>query len=174
VRKLIIGLAALAICALGVASMNVESRAAGADWTMPPTKAVERYKEKGSLHSPYEKDYEKYAEEGHKLYMGLSCNGCHGGSGGGGMCPPLTNSVWVYGSDDDTLFRLVTEGSQALQDKYGMSRVGSENVVGPMPGMGSAIKTSDDLWKIIAWIRSINPSSIPGGGSSVPPPPTFD
>lgn len=173
-RKLIIGLAALAICVLGVASVNMESMAAGADWSMSPEKAVERFKEKGSLHSPYEKDYEKYADEGHKLYMGLSCNGCHGGGGGGGMCPPLTNSVWVYGSEDDTLFRLVTEGSAGLQEHYGLKREGSENVVGPMPAMGSSIKTSEDLWKIIAWIRSINPSSIPGGKSNVPPPPVFD
>jgi hypothetical protein len=26
-----------------------------------------------------------------------------------------------------------------------------------MPAMGNLIQTSDDLWKIIAWIRSINP-----------------
>jgi len=32
-------------------------------------------------------------------------------------------------------------------------------VVGPMPAMGNAIKTSDDLWKIIAWIRSVTPAA---------------
>jgi hypothetical protein len=31
--------------------------------------------------------------------------------GGGGMGPLLTNQVWVYGSDDDTLFRLISLGS---------------------------------------------------------------
>lgn len=172
-RKLIIGLTALTMCLLGAASVNTKSMAAGEDWTMPPLKAVERFKEKGSLKSPYAEDYEKVAEEGREVYLKLSCNGCHGGGGGGGMCPPLTNPVWVYGSDDDTLFRLVAIGSQQLQEEYGIVRQGSENVVGPMPALGSAIKTSDDLWKMIAWIRSINPSSIPGAKSNVPPPPDF-
>jgi hypothetical protein len=79
-------------------------------------------------------------------------------SGGGGMGPPLTNEVWVYGKDDDTLFRLIALGSDGLQ-KQGYARKGSENVVGPMPAMGGVVKSDDDLWKIIAWIRSVNPSS---------------
>ena len=90
--------------------------------------------------------------------MSAGCNGCHGGGGGGGMGPPLTNEVWVYGKDDDTLFRLIALGSDELQ-KQGYSRKGSENVVGPMPPMGTIVKSDDDLWKIIAWIRSVNPSS---------------
>jgi len=67
--------------------------------------------------------------------MSAGCNGCHGGTGGGGMGPPLTNPVWVYGSDDDTLFRLISLGSDELK-KQGYTRKGSENVVGPMPPMG--------------------------------------
>ncbi|HEX7770352.1 MAG TPA: c-type cytochrome, partial [Dokdonella sp.] len=82
-----------------------------------------------------------------------SCNGCHGGGGGGGMCPPLTNDVWVYDGDDDTLFRLVTLGSDELQ-KAGYSRHGSENVVGPMPPFGTLIKSSDDLFRILTFVRS--------------------
>jgi hypothetical protein len=35
-----------------------------------------------------------------------------------------------------------------------------ETVVGPMPPFGGIIKTSDDLWKVVAWIRSVNPSSV--------------
>ncbi|QKP78864.1 c-type cytochrome [Methyloligella sp. GL2] len=131
---------------------------AGEAGTMTPEEAVKNTPQ-GELKNPYT-DYQSVAEEGHKLYMGLSCNGCHGGTGGGGMCPPLTNPVWVYGADDDTLFRIVTVGSDGLQKDYGMTRKGSENVVGPMPAMGSAIKSEDDLWKIIAWIRSVNPDSL--------------
>jgi mono/diheme cytochrome c family protein len=66
--------------------------------------------EKGSLKSPYQ-DFKKVAEEGHQKFMSAGCNGCHGGTGGGGMGPPLTNPIWVYGSDDDTLFRLISLGS---------------------------------------------------------------
>ncbi|WP_141693925.1 c-type cytochrome [Methyloligella halotolerans] len=115
--------------------------------------------------------------------MGFGCNGCHGGAGGGGMGPPLTNDVWVYGSDDDTLFRFITLGSDGYQKEYNASRKGSENVVGPMPPKGGAdINSADDIWKVIAWIRTVNPAS--GGGSGgeaggkdsggAPPPPDFD
>lgn len=113
---------------------------------------------KGQLHNPYNGQIDAIKDEGHKKFMGLSCNGCHGGGGGGGMCPPLTNDVWVYGPDDDTLFRLVTLGSDGLKAQ-GYVRKGSENVVGPMPAFGTLLKSSDDLWKMITWVRSVNPNS---------------
>lgn len=109
--------------------------------------------EKGTLKNPYTDDPEAI-KEGHKIYMGLSCNGCHGGGGGGGMCPPLTNETWVYGGDDDTLFRLIVLGSQELQ-KAGYSRKGQEGVVGPMPPYRDLIDDEAKLWKAIAWLRSI-------------------
>ena len=46
----------------------------------------------------------------------------------------------------------------ALQ-KQGYSRM-TQQEVGPMPPFGPTIKTDDDLWKIIAWIRSVNPNSL--------------
>ena len=63
---------------------------------------------KGELKNPYNADIAAIAEEGHHRYLSAGCNGCHGGGGGGGMCPPLTNDTWVYGADDDTLFRLIS------------------------------------------------------------------
>jgi mono/diheme cytochrome c family protein len=119
---------------------------------------------KGQLKNPYT-DIAAIADEGHHRYLSAGCNGCHGGGGGGGMCPALTNDTWVYGKDDDTLFRLVTLGSDELQ-KQGYTRVRTETVVGPMPPFGDILKTSDDLWRIIAFIRSVNPSSL-----NPPPPP---
>src|SRR5262245_6330017 len=123
-----------------------------------------RQAEKGSLKTPYA-DYASVADEGHKKFMAAGCNGCHGGGGGGGMGPPLTNQVWVYGKDGDTLFRLIALGSDELQ-KEGYQRKGSENVVGPMPAFGGIVKSNDDLWKIIAWIRSVNPSSAEASSAS--------
>ena len=58
------------------------------------------------------------------------------------MCPPLTNDTWVYGPDDDTLFRLVSLGSDGLK-AAGYHRVKQEVVVGPMPPFGGILKTSD-------------------------------
>lgn len=108
---------------------------------------------KGKLKNPYT-DNEDMITAGQALYMGNSCNGCHGGTGGGGMCPPLSNEVFVYGSDDDTLFRLITLGSDDLA-KLGYFRKGMEGVVGPMPPYGDIIEKDEEIWKIIAWIRTI-------------------
>jgi len=108
---------------------------------------------KAKLVDPYKETQAAIVAEGGKLFQSYSCSGCHGGGGGGGICPPLTNGVWIYGGDDDTLFRLVTLGSDELQKK-GYTRIGLENVVAPMPSFGAIIKNSDDLWKILTFIRS--------------------
>jgi mono/diheme cytochrome c family protein len=121
--------------------------------TAKPLEEVVNEAAKGTLRNPYTDDLEKI-EEGRGLFLSYSCNGCHGGNGGGGICPPLSNEVWVYGSDDDTLFRLLTLGSDQLQ-AAGYYRIGMENVVGPMPPFGQLIKSDDELWKIIAFVRSI-------------------
>lgn len=108
---------------------------------------------KGQLKNPYADSDTAAVEAGQKLYMSYGCSGCHGGTGGGGMCPALTNDIWVYGGDDDTLFRLVAYGSEALQGK-GYTRKSQENVVGAMPPMGQIIKTDDELWHILAFVRA--------------------
>ena len=33
-------------------------------------------------------------------------------------------------------------------------QIGRENVVGPMPPMGRIVKSADDIWKILAFVRS--------------------
>jgi mono/diheme cytochrome c family protein len=108
---------------------------------------------KGTLKNPYKDTDSAIVQDGSALFLSYGCSGCHGGSGGGGICPPLTNDIWVYGGDDDTLFRLVAYGSQLLQSK-GYVRIGQENVVAPMPQMGNVVKTDDELWRILAFIRS--------------------
>ncbi len=110
--------------------------------------------EKGKLKNPYTDNPDAIAE-GKKLFLGNSCNGCHGGGGGGGMCPPLTNETWVYGSDDDTLFRLITLGSVNLKAQQGYKAIAKETVTGPMPPYQDIIKDPDKLWKIIAFVRSV-------------------
>lgn len=108
----------------------------------------------GQLKNPYADRIVEMAQWGKKRYMGNSCNGCHGGTGGGGMCPPLSNETWVYGSDDDTLFRLIALGSDEYMKQHGVTRKGRENVVGPMPAFGGIIKTDDELWRIISFVRT--------------------
>jgi len=122
-----------------------------------PMKPIDRVNstEKGTLKNPFSSTDKAIVDEGHKIYMGLSCNGCHGGGGGGGMCPPLTNETWVYGGDDDTLFRLITLGSDEFKKKYSVSRKGQETVVGPMPPFKDIMDDEMKLWKAIAWVRSV-------------------
>jgi mono/diheme cytochrome c family protein len=135
-----------------VAAMAVLAQA-NTDYTkIAPSKLVASTP-KGKLVNPYKDTQADIVAQGSKLFQSDSCSGCHGGGGGGGICPPLTNGVWIYGGDDDTLFRLVTLGSDQLQ-KQGYTRQALENVVAPMPPFGAAITSADDLWKILAFVRS--------------------
>jgi mono/diheme cytochrome c family protein len=147
--------------------------AAGAGGSTKTPAAVVDSTPKGQLKNPYTDDNAAIVAEGKDFYFHSGCNGCHGGGGGGGMCPPLTNDIWVYGGDDDTLFRLVTLGSDALQAK-GYTRIGMEKVVGPMPPMGAIVPTEDALWKIITFVRSNyhgSPAAKFGSPPDAPPPP---
>jgi len=119
VRKIIVGL--LALSSLGIGGIFSISQAAdetsqsgttapggeaaskdGAcckpgDTTPPPELVANT--PKGQLKSPYQ-DFAKAAEDGHHQFMLPGCNECHGGTGGGGICPPLDQGVWFWGSDD--------------------------------------------------------------------------
>jgi mono/diheme cytochrome c family protein len=160
VRKIITGVLGIVLAgAMSVFALNaMADECCKIGDTTPPLDLIAATP-KGGLHNPYNDQVDKIADEGHHKFLSYSCNGCHGGGGGGGMCPPLTNDTWVYGADDDTLFRLISLGSDDLK-KAGYHRVKHEVVVGPMPPFGKIIKTSDDLWKVIAWIRTVNPSSL--------------
>jgi mono/diheme cytochrome c family protein len=143
--------------AVGVVAALIGSPAASSE-TMTPLERVINTP-KGALKSPYT-DIWAVAEQGRQIYRSLDCGGCHGGGGGGGMAAPLSNEVWIYGNDDDTLFRLITLGTGSLSIDNGFTaqgfvRKGSENVVGPMPPYGKIVKREEDIWKMIAWIRSL-------------------
>jgi mono/diheme cytochrome c family protein len=107
---------------------------------------------KGSLKNPFNPSQEDNVAKGKELFQSYSCSGCHGGTGGGGMCPQINGDVWFYGMQDDTLFRLVTLGSVDLQ-KAGFDHLGGQG--NPMPPFGGIIKSDEELWDIITWIRSI-------------------
>ena len=96
-------------------------------------------KEKPKKLNPYTGNSEAIAE-GRKVYFLYSCNACHGGTGGGGMAgaPPLFDDEWKYGSDDETLRKLI-KGEIPGQI---------------MPGVGQSM-TDDEIWKVLAWIRTL-------------------
>jgi hypothetical protein len=139
---------------------------------------------KGQLKNPFNDKIAEVADEGHKRFMGTGCNGCHGGTGGGGMCPPISNEAWNYYPNDDTLYRLIVLGSNCkdyadCMEKEGFPRHARETVSFPMPSQGqrsisqpdnpAPLTKVDDVWKIIAWIRTINPNSLKA--NTAPPPP---
>ena len=168
-------LAALALAAVicvhegATAADAPKSDAAKVDYTKVTPPDLVKQTPKGQLKNPYTDSQADIVAQGEHIFLSYSCNGCHGGGGGGGMCPPLTNDVWIYEGDDDTLFRLVTLGSDELQ-KQGYSRKGSENVIGPMPPFGTLIKNSDELWKILTFVRSkYSPNADPKYKFGTPP-----
>jgi mono/diheme cytochrome c family protein len=156
-RRLVVG--AVLACAVASAftmfgrGWAADEAAPAADYTKISPVDLVKNTPKGKLKNPYSDTQADIVAQGTALFRNYGCSGCHGGNGGGGMCPPLTNDIWVYGGDDDTVLRLVTLGSDELQ-KQGYTRIGRENVVGPMPPFGAIIKNADDLWKIFAFMRS--------------------
>ena len=76
--------------------------------------------------------------DGKKLYFQVGCQGCHGGGGGGGMAASVIDDVWKFGSDDETLFKLIK---------------------GQIPGQTMPtvynVLPDEDVWKMLAFIRSV-------------------
>jgi len=78
-------------------------------------------------------------QQGRALYLQTGCSGCHGPGGGGGMGPALLDDEWKFGSDDLTLFKLI-KGEIPQQT---------------MPAAFGGVLKDDEIWKIIAFIRSL-------------------
>jgi mono/diheme cytochrome c family protein len=77
-------------------------------------------------------------QQGRTLWLQYGCSGCHGVGGGGGMAMPVIDETWKFGSDDETLYKLV-KGQIAAQTM--------PKIYGEMP--------DDELWKILAYVRSL-------------------
>jgi mxaJ protein len=75
---------------------------------------------------------------GKKLYIQVGCQGCHGGGGGGGMAASLIDDSWKFGSDDDTLFKLI-KGQIPEQT---------------MPTVYNTLP-DEQVWQILAFIRTL-------------------
>jgi mono/diheme cytochrome c family protein len=146
------GLVATIAVPLALAAMSTFAQSS-VDYTKVSPSNLVANTPKDKLTNPYKDSQAAIVAAGSSLFRSYSCSGCHGGNGGGGICPPLTNGVWIYGGSDDTLFRLVTLGSDGML-KQGYFRKGLENVVAPMPPFGTSIKSADELWKILAFVRS--------------------
>ncbi len=80
-------------------------------------------------------------KEGRQLYLQTGCPGCHGSGGGGAMAgaTPFIRDAWKFGGDDETYFKVI-KGVYPGQT---------------MPAVFGANLSDEQVWKIIAWIRSI-------------------
>lgn len=77
-------------------------------------------------------------KEGKKLWRKAGCYSCHGGVAEGGVGPSLIDDEWVYIPNDKTLFKTIAEG------RRGTVMVGWSKELNP-----------DQIWKVIAYIRSL-------------------
>jgi mono/diheme cytochrome c family protein len=96
--------------------------------------------------NPFARDTAAIAE-GRQLYMSRGCQGCHGMGGGGGMGKPILDDEWRFGSDDQTLFKLI-RGEIPNQT---------------MPSVIGKGMTDDEVWKTLAFVRTLykgDPSKI--------------
>ncbi len=99
--------------------------------------------------NPFQGD-SKAIEEGRGIFTTYGCSGCHGAGGGGGMGLSLLDDAWKFGSDDQTLFRLV-KGEIPNQT---------------MPKFGEFL-SEEQIWKVIAFVRTIRASGqVPESGLS--------
>jgi mono/diheme cytochrome c family protein len=77
-------------------------------------------------------------QEGRGLWLQYGCSGCHGVMGGGGMAMPVSDDTWKFGSDDETMYKLI---------KGQIEGQTMPKIFGAMP--------DEDLWKILAYVRSV-------------------
>jgi cytochrome c len=93
-------------------------------------------------------------KEGRKLYVANGCSACHGLTGGGGMGKTIIDDTWVFGSDDETLYKLIK--GQIPQQTMPISAAGLPD---------------EQVWKILAYVRSLykgDPSLINWGRAPSP------
>jgi len=91
--------------------------------------------EQPKLLNPFAGDPEA-VQEGRKLWLSLGCSGCHGVMGGGGMGAPVLDDTWRFGSDDETLYKLI-KGQIPEQTMVTYATVPDEQV-----------------WKALSYVRS--------------------
>lgn len=86
--------------------------------------------------NPYAND-ESILPQGRQLFNQYNCSGCHGTHAGGGMGPSLRDTLWLYGSTDESIFASIAEGRQ-----HGM------------PSWGSKLPR-DQIWMLVSYIKSL-------------------
>ena len=110
--------------------------------------------EQPKLLNPFAGDPEA-VNEGRKLWLFLGCSYCHGVMGGGSaMAGPVLDDTWRFGSDDETLYKLM---KGQIPDQT-------------MPKIGADLP-DEQVWKMLSYVRSLykgDPALINWGLASPP------
>jgi cytochrome c oxidase cbb3-type subunit III len=93
------------------------------------------------MENPFEGDAAALAE-GRRLYLWYNCAGCHF-NGGGGIGPPLMDDEWIYGGENENIYDSIYRGRP-----------------NGMPAFGGRVPEVQ-MWKITAYVRSMNPDRKP-------------
>ena len=105
-----------------------------AAWSFTGTVSAVEAPAGAAVKNPYEGKPEA-VKEGEKIFD-AKCSECHmDGTGGAG--PNLTDDTWIYGGSDAEVFETISRGRK-----------------GGMPSWKSEL-SKDDIWKVVAFIRSI-------------------
>jgi cytochrome c oxidase cbb3-type subunit 3 len=101
---------------------------------VPLTTSTEQIK------NPYEGNSDAIAQ-GRALFDAMNCSGCHASKGGGGMGPPLSDKVWIYGGEPAQIYMTIVQGRP-----------------NGMPSFGSALPP-EAIWKLVSYVRTLSESS---------------
>ena len=89
-----------------------------------------------NLRNPFESD-PKAVAQGRTLYSAMNCIGCHAPEGGGGMGPPLSDDIWIYGSEPGQVYLSIVQGRP-----------------NGMPSFSKALPP-EAIWQLVSYVRSL-------------------
>lgn len=91
------------------------------------------------VRNPYAGDSSAVAQ-GRMLFDAMNCVGCHAAEGGGGMGPPLSDNVWIYGSDPAQIYLTILQGRP-----------------NGMPSFAKALPPNA-IWQLVSYVETLSKS----------------
>lgn len=96
--------------------------------------------EPAEVRNPYADDSSAIAQ-GRMLFDAMNCIGCHAPEGGGGMGPPLSDNVWIYGSEPAQIYLTILQGRP-----------------NGMPSFAKALPPNA-IWQLVSYVETLSKST---------------
>lgn len=121
-----------------------------------------------NLKNPYAGNHQAWME-GKKLFSAMNCAACHAPGGGGGMGPPLSDKLWIYGGSPGEIYLSILHGRP-----------------NGMPQWGTRLPPQA-IWALVTYVETLSepnpefepktklgaqPAPTPGGNAAPEPPAT--